>query len=83
VERLLARAQVRPEPGEGLEELSERLRSAAHPLATPLSAVTRRYLEARFGGRPLRPGERAELLERMRQSVRRLPQREPFETRRT
>jgi protein-glutamine gamma-glutamyltransferase len=62
VERQLARAGVRPREGETLEELSARLVREAHPLAPTLEPLTRRYLEARFGQRPLRPGEASHLL---------------------
>jgi protein-glutamine gamma-glutamyltransferase len=53
---------VRPREGETLEELSARLVREAHPLAPTLEPLTRRYLEARFGQRPLRPGEASHLL---------------------
>ncbi|MGV3622427.1 MAG: DUF4129 domain-containing protein, partial [Archangium sp.] len=49
--------------GEDLETLSRRLVDTQHPLAHPVSAATRRYLEARFGGRPLSAKERRSLLE--------------------
>ena len=62
IERRLAAAKVPMVPGEGLEELSDRLNEARHPLALPLSAARRRYLEARFGSRPLTPGEQEALL---------------------
>jgi protein-glutamine gamma-glutamyltransferase len=62
IEKRLAAARVPMVPGEGLEELSVRLTEARHPLAPPLSAARRRYLEARFGARPLAPGEQETLL---------------------
>lgn len=72
VERLLARAGVRREPGEGIEEVTARLAASEHPLAVPLGRTTRRYLEARFGQRPLREGEHAHLLRTLGAAVSRL-----------
>lgn len=63
LERLLARHQLRVEAGEGIEELSSRLEAQAHPLAPTVQRATRRYLEARFGTRPLSPGERQHWLD--------------------
>ena len=37
-----------------------------HPLAQRVRPASRRYLEARFGNRPLRPGERREWVKRLR-----------------
>ncbi len=68
-ERVLAEAQVVPGDGEGLEELRKRLVQQGHPLATSVDALTRRYLEARFGTRPLRAGERAHLVRRFSEAV--------------
>lgn len=62
IDRRLAELHVARQEGEHLEELSTRLFAAHHPLAAPLSAVARRYLEARFGGRPLAAGEAPRLL---------------------
>jgi len=62
IEARLDRAQVVRLPGEGLEELSTRLSQVAHPMATPVSKAAKRYLEARFGKRPLTKAERATLL---------------------
>jgi hypothetical protein len=45
-----------------LEELSTILSGRSHPLAGPLAMATRRYLEARFAGRPLSPAERDAVL---------------------
>ncbi len=47
---------------EDLEALSHRLRTERHRLAEPLGKATRRYLEARFGKRPLTREERKRLL---------------------
>jgi hypothetical protein len=47
---------------EDLEALSHRLRVERHRLAEPLGKATRRYLEARFGKRPLTREERKSLL---------------------
>jgi transglutaminase-like putative cysteine protease len=62
VEHLLREAGVRPREGEALEELTARLVREQHSLAEPLAPLTRRYLEARFGQRPLAPGEADRLL---------------------
>lgn len=47
---------------EDLEALSRRLREEHHRLAEPVGRATRRYLEARFGARPLSKDERRSLL---------------------
>lgn len=62
IEARLRRAEVPMLPGEGLEELSRRLSGSGHPLAAPLAQAKVRYLEARFGQRPLKAGERERLL---------------------
>jgi hypothetical protein len=62
IERRLRAARVRPRDGEQLEELASRLAGSRHPLAAALQRASRRYLEARFGGRPLPPDERVKLL---------------------
>ncbi len=69
VEALLASARVARTEGETLEELAARLTRAGHPLAPTLAPLTRRYLEARFGGRPLRQGEAQQHLSALRQAV--------------
>jgi hypothetical protein len=69
VERQLAVVGVRAAEGETLEDVSARLTREAHPLAPVVSPLTRRYLEARFGQRPLQPGEPARLLKELKQSV--------------
>lgn len=69
VERLLAQAGVRLEEGETLEDLSARFVQEAHPLAPALAPLTRRYLEARFGQRPLEPGEAAQHLRALQQAL--------------
>jgi hypothetical protein len=66
VEKLLGDAGVERAPDEGLEELAARLQRGADPLGEPLGRITRRYLEARFGNRPLADGERATLLAGLR-----------------
>ncbi|MGA9521674.1 MAG: transglutaminase domain-containing protein, partial [Myxococcaceae bacterium] len=71
-ERILAHARIAPEEGEGLEGLRRRLARQGHPLSAPVDALTRRYLEARFGTRPLRTGERAHVLRRLSDAVARL-----------
>jgi len=70
VERMLTRAGILLGSDEGLEELAARLRREAHPLAIPLERVRRRYLEARFSDRTLRPGERAALLRSLEHALR-------------
>jgi transglutaminase-like putative cysteine protease len=62
IELRLERAHIAKLPGEGLEELSARLTHTAHPLAAPLTAASKRYLEARFGTRGLSRAERSALL---------------------
>ncbi len=66
VERLLRGAGVRPRDSEALEEFTARLVREKHSLAEPLAPLTRRYLEARFGQRPLEPGEADRLLTPLR-----------------
>jgi hypothetical protein len=62
VERKLDGLQVRRGEGEDLEALSHRLRLEHHRLAEPVGRAARRYLEARFGQRPLSKDERRSLL---------------------
>lgn len=62
VERQLLRAGVRRREDESFEDLAARLKRDGHPLAEPLAPVSRRYLEARFGGRALHSGEAEALL---------------------
>jgi hypothetical protein len=62
LDRLTASAR---KPGEPLEELERRLRRERHPIAPQLSAVTRRYLEARFGGAAMSSTERRALVARL------------------
>ncbi|MDY7233245.1 transglutaminase TgpA family protein [Hyalangium rubrum] len=66
VERLLREAGVRTHEGETLEDLTARLSREHSPLAGPLQPLTRRYLEARFGQRPLEAGEAERLLAPLR-----------------
>jgi protein-glutamine gamma-glutamyltransferase len=68
VEQQLARVGVRPRDGETLEDVSARLVQEAHPLAPAVSPLTRRYLEARFGQRPLGVGEASRMLKDLRQA---------------
>lgn len=63
IEAALLRAGLRLHPGEGLEELARRLANARHPLAPAANKAIRRYLEARFGDKPLRENERKVLLQ--------------------
>jgi hypothetical protein len=69
VEAQLASARLERREDETLEELDARLAREGHPLSHVLSPVTRRYLEARFGGRPLRQGEAAVLLGTLKRAV--------------
>lgn len=65
LERLEARLdnlQVARPPGETMEELSRRLRAEQHPLAAAVAQASQRYLEARFGGRPMTRDEERRLL---------------------
>ncbi len=62
VERRLDAAHLARAGDERLEELSRRLTAAGHPAAAALAQATRRYLEARFGRRPLAKAERRSLL---------------------
>jgi hypothetical protein len=68
LEARLAQLQVPRLEGEPLEELSSRLTHSRHPLALPLEQATRRYLEARFGDRPLPPDEQRRLLDALARS---------------
>ncbi len=70
VERKLEVLQVRRNSGEDLEALSQRLQAEHHQLAEPLGRATRRYLEARFGQRPLAKDERRALLAALESSRR-------------
>jgi transglutaminase-like putative cysteine protease len=62
LERRLAEAQVARREGEDLEALAHRLSAEGHRLAPGVAKATRRYLEARFGQRPLTRAEEAQLL---------------------
>lgn len=62
IERRLEALEVVRQSGEDLEALTRRLEDEQHQLAEPLGRATRRYLEARFGARPLSKEERKVLL---------------------
>lgn len=62
LERRLARVGVGRQALESVEELSRRLSAERHELAPAVARATRRYLEARFGGRGLSRAEEAALL---------------------
>jgi protein-glutamine gamma-glutamyltransferase len=62
LEQRLRQAAVPRREAEDLEALARRLETSRHPLRSPVSRAVRRYLEARFGGRPLEDGEPARLL---------------------
>lgn len=61
LERVLVDAGLTRRGEEPLESLAARLRKTAHPLSPAVDRATRRYLEARFGGRSLEEGEAAHL----------------------
>nr|MCU0698474.1 transglutaminase domain-containing protein [Myxococcaceae bacterium] len=61
IEARLTAAGVDPREAP-LEELAQRLALRGHELSAPLARATRRYLEARFGDRPMGADERRELL---------------------
>ncbi len=67
LERILERHGISPRPGEDLETLTRRVVQSGHPIGAPLSEATRRYLLARFGGKPLAPGEAQALLRALRE----------------
>lgn len=69
VERQLVGAGLRRREDESFEDLAARLTREGHPLAEPLAPVSRRYLEARFGNRPLGPGEAEALLHGLQHAV--------------
>ena len=69
IERRLRSARIRYRDGEQLEELAVRLSAGRHPFGAALNRAARRYLEARFGGRPLDPAERAVLLAALDRAV--------------
>jgi hypothetical protein len=77
VERQLATVGLRPAAGETLEDVSARLTREAHPLAPTVSPLTRRYLEARFGQRPLQAGEAARMLKDLKHATENLRQQAP------
>jgi uroporphyrinogen-III synthase len=63
LERRLAAAHIPRHANEGIEALARRLDTSQHPRAAAVSRATRRYLEARFGDRPLPPAEARALLD--------------------
>jgi hypothetical protein len=60
LERALRRADLLLDQ-EDLEATTQRLLAQQHPIAKQLAPITRRYLEARFGGHALRAGEATHL----------------------
>jgi transglutaminase-like putative cysteine protease len=62
LEERLRRASLARGEAEDLEALGRRLAVTRHPLQGPVGRAIRRYLEARFGGRPLGKGEAEVLL---------------------
>ncbi|WP_171818229.1 transglutaminase TgpA family protein [Pyxidicoccus fallax] len=69
VEAQLTAARVQRLEGETLEDLDARLTREGHPLSPALTPVTRRYLEARFGGRPLKQGEASQFLGGLKRAI--------------
>ncbi|RKH62274.1 transglutaminase TgpA family protein [Corallococcus aberystwythensis] len=69
VDALLQKAHVPRFEHESLEDLTTRLAREGHPLVLALTPLTRRYLEARFGGRALREGEAEHLLATLRRAL--------------
>lgn len=69
VERQLLGVGLRRREDETFEDLAARLKRDGHPLAASMDPVSRRYLEARFGGRPLLSGEAEELLRGLQRAV--------------
>lgn len=69
LEKVLWEAGLTERGQEPLEGVAQRLRQSAHPLAPVVDGVTRRYLEARFGGQSLQDGEAAHLSRTLSQAV--------------
>ncbi len=67
IDQALATSKVERLKGEPLEELTARLLEQGHPVAPPLAKISRRYLEARFGSRPIEAAERAAFKVRLKQ----------------
>jgi hypothetical protein len=63
LEQRLAAANIPREAQESIEALARRLEVTQHPGASAVGRATRRYLEARFGARPLGAGEARALLD--------------------
>lgn len=59
--RRLARQGLRPGPAETAREFCGRVAREAPDLSEPLARLTAAYERCRFGGRPLAPGEAAEV----------------------
>ena len=62
LEKSLADNHIERPAGELVEETSRRLRTTHHPLSAAVARATRRYLEARFGSRPMDEAEAKALL---------------------
>lgn len=69
IEKSLQQARVQTAENEDIEQVVARLKASEHPLADPVENATRRYLEARFGRRPLRDGELAHHVQRLSAQV--------------
>jgi transglutaminase-like putative cysteine protease len=66
IERILGHDAQLPIPPAGVEALMRRLNEERHDLGPAVSLATERYLRARFGHSPLRPGERAHVERRLK-----------------
>ncbi len=69
-ERILVGVGLRVRGGECIEDIARRLAARRHPLSAALSDVTLKYLQARFGRRPLRARESAHLIRRLAAAAR-------------
>lgn len=69
IEKTLLQANVEKEENEDVSEIVARLKATAHPLSQPIETAARRYLEARFGGKPLGEGELAHHVRKLRLGV--------------
>jgi transglutaminase-like putative cysteine protease len=70
LEQRLDQAHIVREAHESIEALARRLEVAQHPSASAVGRATRRYLEARFGARPLGAAEARTLLDAVHRGAR-------------
>jgi transglutaminase-like putative cysteine protease len=71
--RTLERAPLPLRRTESLEDYQARLLRSGHASSVAVPRVLRRYLEARFGPRPLEPGEARALEKRLRSAIEQRP----------